>query len=184
MNRWQNTNFKRLEANSKLLYFYIFDNRDKEGYFTIDRDAIKQALNPLTEAEIKTAFKGLSSLYMCTPDKKKLSLIALNNVGKLPFDEQELKERRKRFVKPTVDEVSLIIKDKILAQKFYNHYEGNGWVIGRVKMIDWKFTANNWVINDEDKKEILTNSKPKSKAEAAISSHNNFMEKMYGNGTK
>lgn len=180
MNRWQNTHFKRLEANSKLLYFYIFDNRDKEGYFTIDRDAIKQALNPLTEAEIKTAFKGLSNLYMCTPDKKKLSLIALNEVGKLPFDEQELKDRRRKFIKPTKSEISLIIKDTVLAQKFFNHYEGNGWVVGKTKMVDWIATANNWVIKADEKEAV----KPKSKAEAAISSHNNFMEKMYGNGTK
>jgi len=180
MNRWQNTHFKKLDAHSKLLYIYISENRDKEGYFTIDREAIQKALNPLTEAEIKTAFKGLKNLYICMPEKTKLSLIALNDVGKLPFDEQELKDRRKRFVKPLLSEIALIIKDKVLAQKFYNHYEGNGWVVGKTKMVDWQATANNWVINTAEKEAV----KPKSKAEAAINSHNNFMDKMYGNGIK
>lgn len=73
--------------------------------------------------------------------------------GVLPFEESELKKRRSKFVKPTIDEIKLILTDKKLAQKFFNHYESNGWVVGKTKMVDWKASANNWKLEHEDKHE-------------------------------
>jgi hypothetical protein len=36
----------------------------------------------------------------------------------------------------------------IEAQKFYNYFQSNGWLVGgRTKMKDWKAAANNWIIN-------------------------------------
>lgn len=151
MNRWQNTFFKGLNANAKLLYILIQDNCNKQCVFEIDKPAIKQALKPLTDAEIRTAFKEINSVVELSQDKKKLRLIACNEAGMLPFGEPELKKSRKKFTPPTLAEVSLVIKDKKLAQKFINHYESNGWVVGRVKMISWTAAANNWQLDNEDK---------------------------------
>ncbi len=40
--------------------------------------------------------------------------------------------------------------DPIEAQKFYNHYQSNGWLVGgKSKMKDWKAAARNWLLNSQ-----------------------------------
>jgi hypothetical protein len=34
------------------------------------------------------------------------------------------------------------------ARKFFNHYQSNGWLVaGKTPMIDWKSSANKWMLN-------------------------------------
>jgi archaellum component FlaD/FlaE len=35
------------------------------------------------------------------------------------------------------------------AQDFWEYYESNGWMVGRVKMKDWKRAMNRWVRNSK-----------------------------------
>ena len=55
---------------------------------------------------------------------------------------------RRKFIKPTVEEIEAFAKDQDLrnldAQYFYNYYESNGWMVGKNHMKDWKATAKNW----------------------------------------
>jgi len=40
---------------------------------------------------------------------------------------------------------------KIEGQKFWNHYESNGWLIGgKTPMVDWQASARNWIIRSKD----------------------------------
>jgi len=32
-----------------------------------------------------------------------------------------------------------------------NHYESNGWQIGKTKMVDWEAAARKWILNQNDK---------------------------------
>jgi hypothetical protein len=55
-------------------------------------------------------------------------------------------------IPPVWDEVLLFFKEKnnfeIEAQKFYNHFQSNGWLVGgKSKMKDWKAAARNWMLN-------------------------------------
>jgi hypothetical protein len=44
------------------------------------------------------------------------------------------------------------------ADKFYNHYESNGWLVGgKTKMQNWNASADNWMLNSEN----FTNGKTK-----------------------
>lgn len=36
------------------------------------------------------------------------------------------------------------------ADKFYNHYESNGWMIGKTPMANWKAAGDNWMLNSEN----------------------------------
>lgn len=36
------------------------------------------------------------------------------------------------------------------AQIFWNHYESNGWKVGRNQMKDWKATVRNWIIRNNE----------------------------------
>ena len=57
----------------------------------------------------------------------------------------------KRFMPPTIDEIKSYIVEKgysVNAEKFYNHYQANGWVQGRGKPIKcWKSAVSYWQSN-------------------------------------
>ncbi len=66
---------------------------------------------------------------------------------------------KKRFVKPTLEEVEAYIKEKgynIDAEHFIDYYESKGWTVGKNPMKDWKAAVRNWSRNNF--------AKPKTKA--------------------
>lgn len=75
MNRWQKQSFINLNAYAKLLIIHIEDNQNDSGEFELSMKALRIALNPLTDAEIKTAFKELTPMLNISADKKKVSVI-------------------------------------------------------------------------------------------------------------
>jgi hypothetical protein len=57
-----------------------------------------------------------------------------------------------RFLKPTLEETQIYFLEKnfpqIEAERFFNYFESNGWLVGgRTKMKDWKAAARNWMLN-------------------------------------
>lgn len=68
-------------------------------------------------------------------------------VVKLPADAPK---NSKVFVKPTVEEVAaycLERKNGIDPQSFIDHYEANGWKVGRVAMKSWQAAVRTWERN-------------------------------------
>lgn len=54
---------------------------------------------------------------------------------------------RRRFIPPTVDEVKQYCQEQgfsVDAERFVDHYESNGWMVGKNKMKDWKAAVRNW----------------------------------------
>ncbi len=54
--------------------------------------------------------------------------------------------------KPTLEEAQIYFLEKsfteIEAQRFFNYFESNGWLVGgKTKMKDWKAAARNWMLN-------------------------------------
>ncbi len=68
-------------------------------------------------------------------------------------DEVHLSGRAEsRPSKPTLEETQIYFLEKnfteIEAQRFFNYFESNGWLVGgRTKMKDWKAAARNWMLN-------------------------------------
>lgn len=65
---------------------------------------------------------------------------------------------KKRFIKPTVEEIDKYISEKGLhfdAEGFYDYYESKGWLVGKSPMKDWKAACRTWEHNrkSKDKKE-------------------------------
>lgn len=58
----------------------------------------------------------------------------------------------KRFIKPTPQELIEHFKSKgsnqDQAERFFNHYESNGWKVGRNQMKVWKSAVSNWLKNN------------------------------------
>lgn len=60
---------------------------------------------------------------------------------------------QKRFIKPTLNEVKeycIERKNTVNPQKFIDHYESNGWRVGRNPMKDWKASVRTWERNTFD----------------------------------
>jgi hypothetical protein len=59
-----------------------------------------------------------------------------------------------RFTKPTQNEISIYLSQKYptanqnainaFSEKFWNHYENNGWKVGKNKMKNWKLALTSW----------------------------------------
>ena len=85
-------------------------------------------------------------------------LLALNKrKGK---EKESIREKsNKRFTPPTQDDVFNYMKSKGLKQslcnthsmKFWNHYESNGWRVGKNKMSKWRSAATKWIAEDLEK---------------------------------
>lgn len=127
--------------------------------------------NPRGLSRVSSSQRGILSRL----EELGLSLEALNRMSrKNPVvevtddddgdgDEEERPEpkpkakRAAAFVKPTVEEVKAYVAsrgDKIDAQKWYDYYESNGWLVGRNKMKDWRAAVRTWERNgfDSDRK--------------------------------
>lgn len=61
--------------------------------------------------------------------------------------EKNILKKEKKFVKPTIAEVKAYVNEhkyRINVDKFYSHYESNGWKVGRNPMKDWKASVRYW----------------------------------------
>ncbi len=58
------------------------------------------------------------------------------------------KPKREVFKKPTVEEIAEYCREKgykmTEPQAFYDRHEAGGWMVGRVKMKDWKAAVRTW----------------------------------------
>ena len=71
------------------------------------------------------------------------------------FDEENLllkKKNRSIEIPPNISEVEIYFLErdstKLEAERFFNHYESNGWLVGgKSKMKNWEAAARNWLLN-------------------------------------
>lgn len=98
-------------------------------------------------------------------NNKQLNIINFcrDNSGVVP--QPKTKTNRSVFIKPSVDEIKAFFKEKnktnLDAEKFFNHFESNGWLVGgKSKMKNWQAAARNWILNSE-KFNTSSKSKPK-----------------------
>ena len=70
------------------------------------------------------------------------------------------KKKVARFQKPTIEQLKEYMREQgmnDIAENWLNHYEANGWMVGRNKMKDWKASVRTWKANNLK----LTTNKPK-----------------------
>lgn len=75
----------------------------------------------------------------------------LNNDNKV---NNKTSKARARFVKPTLEEIRAYCTQENLSvdcEYFFNHYESNGWKVGRNPMKNWQLTMKNWHSRDSKK---------------------------------
>jgi len=63
------------------------------------------------------------------------------------------KKEIKGFVKPTIEQLKEYMTEQgmnDIAENWLNHYEANGWMVGKVKMKDWKASVRTWKTNQKN----------------------------------
>lgn len=74
-----------------------------------------------------------------------------NGIG----NEDEVKSKNAKFKIPTIAEIQEYCserKNNIDSKKFFNFYQGKGWMIGKNKMKDWKACVRTWENNETSNK--------------------------------
>lgn len=79
----------------------------------------------------------------------------INNISTINSPDNTERESisKTRFQKPKIDEIEAYIKEKKMhfdASQFYDHYESNGWMVGRTHMKDWKAACRTWESKRKD----------------------------------
>ena len=75
------------------------------------------------------------------------------------------KSKKEIFIPPSFDAVVIfffvINKTDLEAQKFFNHFESNGWLVGgKAKMKNWHAAARNWILNSDKFQSGIQQKKP------------------------
>lgn len=76
--------------------------------------------------------------------------ININNTSMNNIIGEKPEKKRKKFVKPSIDEIIEYCRERqnhVDPQKFYDHYESNGWMVGKNAMKDWKAAVRTWERN-------------------------------------
>lgn len=90
--------------------------------------------------------------------EKNLNSDILESEKLIPSGKKKKKLREKKVnessqsIPPKLDDVkSYFISqntEEIEAERFFNHFQSNGWLVGgKSKMYDWQASANNWILN-------------------------------------
>ena len=87
----------------------------------------------------------------CQADAKQVSAdndnVNVNDNEVISNDITKGAKTRKRFIKPTVEEVREYCQERgntVDPNTFVNFYESKGWVVGKSPMKDWKAAVRNW----------------------------------------
>lgn len=133
--------------------YYLPDTKDSTGCETAVASRVRK------HRERKKALQ-------CNTDVTQVKQLCNGEIEKELEKEKELeieldnkcastKQKRKRFVKPTISDIEQYCSEKnisINAQQFIDYYESNGWKVGRNSMKDWQATVRRWASNNYGKK--------------------------------
>lgn len=107
----------------------------------------EQALNQSVPKEGQVLYQGRSKVGQALVP----SINSINN-NKLNKHKES-----KQATRPKIEQVKNFFKkegcEKRQAEKFFNHYESKGWVVGKDPIVNWRAAAKKWIINSEERKD-------------------------------
>ena len=105
-----------------------------------ERNDVTQESNNVT-AELRSSYVDIDIDIDKEIDKDKDKEIERD------IEVEDKKPKRKRFIPPTVSEVSYYCRERqnsVDPEKFVDYYESNGWKVGKNPMKDWKAAVRTW----------------------------------------
>ena len=160
----ENSNVSELNDND--LPPYNQENFDINSYFGEPCSNSPYENAPVDTSQISDIplyAQGIDTKNTFTPETVTSIPPAVSNVPAVqPQVQEEEKPKQKRFVKPTLQEVTEVMAVKIRekygsnvqdalindqAENFLNYYESNGWKVGKNPMKNWHCAVANWIKN-------------------------------------
>ena len=142
-----------------LIYLYTFDNSTDKGSEMALRPFINNTNIENKQNLIGQAQNFESKIYdMNNYEKKEKGCGQKERKDENP-DSSELSQKKKNgeinsssTIPPPLEHVKIYFDEKnyptVEAEKFFNYFESNGWLVGgRARMKDWKAAARNWILN-------------------------------------
>jgi len=123
-------------------------------------ERVNKNINKRTEIAEKRSIAGkmsaqkrAESLTIPTNVEQVLTSVQQNPTKKRKEKESKVNESKgnKVFTIPTLSEISDYCKERKNAVdpiKYFNHYESNGWMVGKNKMKNWKAAVHTWEKNN------------------------------------
>lgn len=89
----------------------------------------------------------------------------ISTIGEITSQEKKLRKKKKGFIQPNLHEIKSYFQEnnfpELEAQKFFNYFSSNGWLVGgKTPMVDWQAAAQNWILNSTNFNHNTTNSPP------------------------
>ena len=156
--------------------YYLPDTKDSTGCETAAASRMRRCRAKKEQLERNNVTRMLQSGYGERELEKEKELEKDKEIDNKCAS---TKQKRKRFVKPTISDIEQYCSEKnisINAQQFIDYYESNGWKVGRNSMKDWKATVRRWASNNYGKN--------KSSKDNAINVVNNLMDKLGGDSNE
>lgn len=113
------------------------------------KNSIKQIENKLNKENGQAHKNNSESIFL---EKGNSTSSSQNEASHSSKKKHSKNKSETKNEKPTLEELSLYFAEKqqqpTEAEKFYNYFESNGWLVGgKTPMKNWKAAANNWVLN-------------------------------------
>lgn len=131
--------------------YYLPDTKDSTGCETAVASRVRKHRERKKALQCNTDVTQVKQLCNGEKEKEKEKELEIELDNKCA----STKQKRKRFVKPTISDIEQYCSEKnisINAQQFIDYYESNGWKVGRNSMKDWQATVRRWASNNYGKK--------------------------------
>lgn len=160
---------------SRRTAFNLLDGLVQDG-FIIKSEIYKNGIkftSYQTSAEIA---RGVQKIHSDSAE------IAPNNVDD-NINISSLSNKARAFIKPSIEEIRAYATEYgyiIDAESFYNHYESNGWKVGKVAMKDWQAAVRNWVKRQKEFEAKQQTSRQPFRKESPFEHNLRVADKMFG----
>lgn len=122
---------------------------DSERYSVRCERQRENAMKRWNKSNDATACRGKSGNAEIANDAKynATTNTTTNTTANTNVEYMSEKPPRKRFVPPTFEEVKEYCEERkndVNPQRFIDHYTARGWMLGKIKMQDWKAAVRTW----------------------------------------
>ncbi|HZJ96731.1 MAG TPA: phage replisome organizer N-terminal domain-containing protein [Oligella sp.] len=148
-----------------------YQNFDK---IDLKNEYMRKYMQTYRQKQIKKTCKANSKTNSKTNGKVNVSSADIDLEEDLDiYKEKEIKEKvavapsRSQFVKPSLKDIQAYCNERgnyISAEAFFNHYESNGWRVGKTAMKDWQSAVRGWEVRHKQEHPELYE-KPKNTAQ-------------------
>lgn len=134
----------------------LFDIKEYEARGVLTSESIKRRVIPIFA----------NREYQANYYEKRVSNLetTLENTYETPLTDPQIKEKETKqkeiklnknkdraFLKPTIEEVKAYCLERgnsVDPERWFSHYESNGWKVGRSSMKDWRAAVRTWERNE------------------------------------